>query len=460
MACPKPESVRVVIQTRPLLPFEKADGAISTLTQTSQPALVTLHRPQTADVSFPIFDAVYSAQQGAKPDNVYTDHVAPLVTSLLSGINATVFAYGQTSAGKTYTMQHVTKRVASQLFEEKSQAADQGVTVSVRISFVEIYREKIRDLVNGGDGNDVPDIYVRQRADKDASVFLDGVRECSVDDEEGLMAIIREGAQARQTAATDMNANSSRSHSIITISIQQEPDNGNGPCLTSKLHLVDLAGSERAKRAGADGERFAEGVEINKSLFSLAKVISALAENADGAKLHVPYRDSKLTRLLQDSLGGNARTLLLACISPANNSREETLSTLRYAERAKLIKNRPTVNTEQSVAECDLRDALARAKAEIAALAADNERLRRRLEIDQVKMSEGRGFGLLSLKKIDDSSVSALEEDVEWPFSGWWPLGATWFGECAVCLISDALKGLRALYGARCPPPISHKIVM
>ncbi|CDF37548.1 Kinesin-like protein [Chondrus crispus] len=187
-----------------------------------------------------------------------------------------------------------------------------------------------------------------------------------------------------------MNASSSRSHSIITITIQMEPvdalSNATGAshqqCLSAKLHLVDLAGSERAKRTAVTGERFAEGVEINKGLFSLAKVISALADNASrkdsrSPKRHVPYRDSKLTRLLQDSLGGNARTLLVACVSPADTSREETLGTLRYAETAKCIRNKPKVNTEaDSVEISDLRANLARARADIANLEAENERLR------------------------------------------------------------------------------------
>lgn len=394
------EAVRVVVQTRPLLPFEMAHGAVETLHLTAEPPCLRVSRPLAADASFSAFDAVYAAQTGDRPDELYAAHVSPLVAGLFSGFNATVFAYGQTSAGKSYTMHHVTAQAATQLFERKRKLEAKGnVNVTVRVGFVEIYRERIRDLVDGTRAPlGVVNVQVRERKSARGngkrnavpSVFLDGAKERCVAEEGDLMDIIREGALVRQTASTGMNASSSRSHSIITITVQLEPlDAGDGKagaaeaqCLSAKLHLVDLAGSERAKRTAVVGERFAEGVDINKGLFALAKVISTLADNASrkdprAQKAHVPYRDSKLTRLLQDSLGGNARTLLVACVSPADTSREETLGTLRYAERAKSIKNRPKVNTEvDSVEISDLRARLARARAEIATLAAENERLR------------------------------------------------------------------------------------
>lgn len=381
-AAPESESVRVVIQSRPLLPFETAHGATHTLSVVATPPNITLHRPLAPDATFVDFDAVYSATTNSRPDALYLQHVEPLVTSLYSGLNATVFAYGQTSAGKSYTMQHITTRAAAAIFSQKQSAQRAGMNVTIRVGFVEIYRERIRDLVDGARAAlGTVNVQVRERKRKgQTSVFLDGARERCVDSEDELLTIVREGALVRQTAATGMNASSSRSHSIITITVQQESrDAPDKSCLTAKLHLVDLAGSERAKRTGVVGVRFTEGIEINKGLFALAKVISTLAENAGGKKLHVPYRDSKLTRLLQDSLGGNASTLLVACISPADTSREETLGTLRYAERAKRIRNRPTVNTEMNSVEIsDLRAALARARAEICSLAAENERLRGR----------------------------------------------------------------------------------
>lgn len=375
------ESVRVVVQARPLLPFETLHGAFNAV-QISNDCHVHVSRPLVEDLVFSAFDAAYAANTGDKPDVLYDKHVQPLVDSLFQGLNATVFAYGQTSAGKSYTMGYVTKRVAESLFEMKRKIEAVGEdgkgvkSVTIRVGFVEIYREKIRDLVDGGKGGlGVVNVQVRERAGK--GVFLDGARERIVAREDDLIQIVKEGALVRQTASTGMNACSSRSHSVITLTVQIE---GDGACLSGKMHLVDLAGSERVKRTAVEGERFTEGVEINKGLFALAKVISALADSAAGRgiKQHVPYRDSKLTRLLQDSLGGNARTLLVACVSPADTSREETLGTLRYAERAKCIRNRPKVNTEKDAVEVsDLRSALARARAEIASLAAENERLRK-----------------------------------------------------------------------------------
>lgn len=369
----QPEPVRVVINARPLLPFETADNAASTLSHQPQPPRVTLHRPPSPDLHFDHFDAVYFANHGQTPNHMYDVHVQPLLHALFTGVNATVFAYGQTSAGKSYTMTHLTNQIAFHIFNLKRRAEQAASTVTVRVGFVEIYKERIRDLVDANSRPAVP-VQVRERRVKGVKhVFLDGARERCVQDYQALISIIRDGNVVRRTAATGMNASSSRSHSVITITVQQE--NEGADCLFSKLHLVDLAGSERVKRTAAQGTRFEEGVQINKGLFALAKVISALA----GKVAHVPYRDSNLTRLLQDSLGGNAKTLLIACISPADSSREETLGTLRYAARAKRIQNKPVVNTEpDSVEISDLRAALARARAQIASLVSENERLRGR----------------------------------------------------------------------------------
>lgn len=388
---PEAESVRVVIQTRPLLPFEAAHNAAEAVSVQEHPPLITVERPRGAPADFTAFDSVYKAAVSSVPDALYDAHVAPLVTTLFTGINATVFAYGQTCAGKSYTMRHITNRVAADVFTHKRRIEAQGQThIAVRVGFVEIYRESIQDLVDGASAPlGAVHVNLRTRANRAGSraVFLDGAKDRCVDNEGSLLEIIREGALVRRTAATGMNASSSRSHSIITVSVVQEPigdDDGttstSSSCLAAKLHLVDLAGSERAKRTAAGGDRFAEGVDINKGLFALAKVISTLADNSTkppSRRAYVPYRESKLTRLLQDSLGGSARTLLVACVSPADSSAEETLGTLRYAERARCIKNKPKVNKDANAVEVsDLRAALSRARAEIAALVADNERLR------------------------------------------------------------------------------------
>lgn len=362
-----PESIRVIIQTRPLLPLESASNSHSVLTLS--PPSITV---QTRHAHTFTYDAVYPP---SPIPHLYHTHAAPLIASLTSGFNATIFAYGQTAAGKSFTMSQITSLAAAQIFRDLPPAA------AVRVGFVEIYKEHIRDLVDGAAaplGN--VSVSVRERAVRGRKeVFLDGARERNVATVEELMDIIKEGALLRCTAATKMNACSSRSHSVITVTVLQEDAEKVG-----KLHLVDLAGSERAKKTGSKGGRFREGVDINRGLLALAKVISSLSSKQP----HVPYRDSKLTRLLQDSLGGNARTLLIACVSPASSCAEETLGTLRYAERANRIVNKPTVNTRmQSVEVTDLRANLARSRAEIAALVGENERLRcgRRMSISPGK---------------------------------------------------------------------------
>lgn len=386
MPLPTTESLRVVVQARPLLPFELAHNAIPALQATSIPPQIQIPRPTRPPVTFSNFDAVYTALPHQPPDNLYTTQVAPLLDTLFDGLNSTVFAYGQTSAGKSYTMQHITNRVANHLFHKKQSIESPTNLITLRVGFVEIYKEAIRDLVDADETAGPVSVHVRDRRDPRTGrtdVFLDGAREKVVHNVPDLLTIVRKGALLRQTAATGMNASSSRSHSVITITIQQEPIGDPDPqstFLSAKLHLVDLAGSERAKRTGVRGPRFAEGVTINRGLFSLAKVISTLATNArkpPSSHAHVPYRDSKLTRLLQHALGGNARTLLIACVSPADTSRDETLGTLRYAQQAKAIRNTPSVNSDPaSVEVSDLRAKLARARAEIAALVTENDRLR------------------------------------------------------------------------------------
>lgn len=408
------EAVRVVVQARPLLAGEES-AAVSLapphtvrLLRSGPSAHATGGAAATPLDEFGPYDAV--CQPGADgPASVYGDHVAGLVASLFDGINATVMAYGQTASGKTYTMTGLGGLVAEDVFGKAAEKSTEK-NVTVRVSFVEVYQDSIRDLVDavpagghvgsrlggragggggGGSAGSTGVVNVTVRTRRNGSVFLDGAREVPVRNAAQLLALVEAGARVRQTAATGMNATSSRSHSIVTITVEQEPfDGGSGSSggpdaassaapgfLSAKLHLVDLAGSERTKRCtSAGGARFAEGVSINSGLLALAKVISALADNSS----HVPYRESKLTRLLQDSLGGNSRSLVFACVSPTAASREETASTLRYAMRIKNIRNRPRVNVDPAAVEnSDLRAALARARAQIAALTKENEQLRK-----------------------------------------------------------------------------------
>jgi kinesin family protein 3/17 len=284
--------------------------------------------------------------------------------SVLEGYNATIFAYGQTGCGKSHTMQGttttrslsltdanaantigITPRSFDHIFEAIYVTND--VRYLVLVSYLEIYNEAIRDLLNcdgtnlalkeiPGEGVTVQNLTTRT---------VHSVKEC--------MDLLEMGTKNRIVGATQMNSESSRSHSIFTISLEQvSADNKEEATIKKgKLNLVDLAGSERQNKTGAVGERLKEATKINLSLSALGNVISALV---DGKNKHIPYRDSKLTRLLQDSLGGNTKTLMIACISPADYNYDETLSTLRYANRAKNISNKPKINE-------DPKDAMLRA---------------------------------------------------------------------------------------------------
>ncbi|KAJ8577309.1 hypothetical protein ON010_g1899 [Phytophthora cinnamomi] len=294
--------------------------------------------------------------------------VAPLVQGFLEGYNATVLAYGQTGTGKTHTMagsgfdargrekntelQGIIPRVIKAVFK-KLQQQDEGSDNqrrsehTLRVEYVEIYNEELRDLLH-------PETTSKQlaiREDGEGNIVIAGVKSEPADSKEAVFRHLVVGGASRVTGSTLMNEQSSRSHAIFSLLLEQR-DLASGTRRFSKFHLVDLAGSERAKRTGAVAGRFKESVSINQGLLALGNVISALGDDkrrigsagTGSGAVHVPYRDSKLTRLLQDSLGGNARTLMIACVSPASVNFEETLNTLKYANRAKNIKNKPIVN--------------------------------------------------------------------------------------------------------------------
>ncbi|KAI9995996.1 hypothetical protein PInf_013174 [Phytophthora infestans] len=290
--------------------------------------------------------------------------VAPLVQGFLDGYNATVLAYGQTGTGKTHTMagtgfdgrgrekngelQGIIPRVIKAVFK-KLQHEEKGDNQrrsdhTLRVEYVEIYNEELRDLLH-------PETTSKQlaiREDGEGNIVIAGVKSEPADSMEAVFRHLVVGGASRVTGSTLMNEHSSRSHAIFSLLLEQR-DLTSGTRRFSKFHLVDLAGSERAKRTGAVAGRFKESVSINQGLLALGNVISALGDDkrrigTAGGTVHVPYRDSKLTRLLQDSLGGNARTLMIACVSPASVNFEETLNTLKYANRAKNIKNKPIVN--------------------------------------------------------------------------------------------------------------------
>ena len=308
------------------------------------------------------FDRVFD---GSAPQSAIYREVQPAVQDLLAGYNATIFAYGQTSSGKTYTMQGpdiddadkkgIIPRVVEDIFASVA-AAPEEVEFTIRASYLEIYMERIRDLLDPERDN------LRIREDRTKGIFVQGQKEVYVGSVEDVFEVLHIGQHNRAIASTGMNAQSSRSHSVFLLAIASR-NTRDMSTRSGKLYLVDLAGSEKVGKTGAEGTTLNEAKMINKSLSALGNVIKALTE---GKSQHVPYRDSKLTRLLQESLGGNARTTLIINCSPSTYNEEETLSTLRFGMRAKTIVNKATANVERSAAE--LKALLAKAEAEIARL--------------------------------------------------------------------------------------------
>ncbi|KAF7322353.1 Kinesin domain-containing protein [Mycena chlorophos] len=386
------------------------------------------------------FDQVHGPP--ATQHEMFTSTALPLISRFVEGFNCTILAYGQTSSGKTHTMtgidldadpsdpnngMGIIPRSISKIFQNARQLRDERAgawTYTIKASFIEIYNEDLIDLLTDDAGRR----EVQIREDKDGHIIWGGLREVPVKNPSEVMALLRKGSSIRRTNETDMNAQSSRSHAIFSLTLTQKrfsggglpprsssplPPNGRSPSrlarpgsmyagpgtsrvasptgnrpptpsfasamgrggglrpssalghagdrsgmdddggewttIVSKFHFVDLAGSERLKRTAAAGERVKEGISINSGLLALGNVISALGDpsRAKTHMSHVPYRDSKLTRLLQDSLGGNAHTLMIACVSPAEWNVGETLNTLKYANRARNIKNNATVNAKE-----------------------------------------------------------------------------------------------------------------
>uniref|UniRef100_A0A672PY03 Kinesin-like protein n=1 Tax=Sinocyclocheilus grahami TaxID=75366 RepID=A0A672PY03_SINGR len=294
-----------------------------------------------------IFDRVFPPN--TTQEQVYDTCAKQIVKDVLDGYNGTIFAYGQTSSGKTHTMEGqlhnsqlkgIIPRIAQDIFDH-IYSMDENLEFHIKVSYFEIYLDKIRDLL------DVSKTNLAVHEDKNRVPFVKGCTERFVSSPEDVMDVIDEGKSNRHVAVTNMNEHSSRSHSIFLINIKQENVETEKK-LSGKLYLVDLAGSEKVSKTGAEGSVLDEAKNINKSLSALGNVISALAE---GTKTHVPYRDSKMTRILQDSLGGNCRTTIVICASPSVFNEAETKSTLMFGQRAKTIKNTVSVNMELTAEE-------------------------------------------------------------------------------------------------------------
>ena len=405
--------MKVSVRCRPMSADETRDGRACIMTIDTVRGEMSIRNPKSEGSEPPktfTFDYVYD--WNAQQEKIYTDTGYPIVESVLEGYNGTIFAYGQTGTGKTFTMEGkdepnilrgIIPRTFEQIFFGIEQHPDRQFLV--RVSFLEIYNEEIHDLLakqakskldlkEGQEGG----FYV-----KDLSSFV--VKEIAE-----MKEVMETGRKSRHVGETLMNRDSSRSHSIFQITVETSdvgPD-GQPHYRVGKLNLVDLAGSERQSKTGSTGDRLKEATNINKSLLTLGNVISALV---DGVSTHVPYRDSKLTKLLMDSLGGNTKTVMIANVGPADWNYDETISTLRYANRAKSIKNKPHINE-------DPKDALLREFQE------EILRLRAQLELqggggvvtgpDGVQYIPGRTQVVEKVIKVEDSDkIREFEEKLE-----------------------------------------------
>lgn len=354
--------VRVVCRFRPQNEKEKNEtgmGKTCMVFKDDKTVQIVGNSSATAAERTFTLDRVFACETRQK--EVYDFAAKPVVDAVLQGYNGTVLAYGQTSSGKTFTMNGVMgdpeymgiiPRMVRTIFEGVDQA-DEHIEFQVKVSIAEIYNERIRDLLNPAKDN------LKVHEDKVRGIYVGEITEEYVACEEEVFQLMEVGQQHRSVAATNMNEHSSRSHLIFMITINQKNlhDLSNK---TGKLYLVDLAGSEKVGKTGATGSVLDEAKGINKSLSALGNVINALT---DPKTTHVPYRDSKLTRVMQESLGGNSKTTLIVTASPSIYNEAETVSTLRFGVRAKAVKNNAKVNQERSVEE--LKRLLAKAEAVI-----------------------------------------------------------------------------------------------
>uniref|UniRef100_UPI00398F0E3E kinesin-like protein kif7 n=1 Tax=Pristiophorus japonicus TaxID=55135 RepID=UPI00398F0E3E len=353
--------VRVAVRIRPLLPKEMLHGHQSCVHADLDSQQVTLGNNRHFQ-----FDVIFD--QTSSQDEVYGSCVEPLVEAFFEGFNATVFAYGQTGSGKTYTIgeayissvtdddQGIIPRALAEIFKliDENDAVDH----TVKVSYLEVYKEEFRDLLEV----ETASKDIRTREDDKGNTVLCGVKECEVEGLDEALSLLEIGNTAKHTGATQVNTHSSRSHTIFTITMEQRRGLGrttrlagaagdplsSTQVISSKFHFVDLAGSERIVKTGNTGERLKESIQINSGLLALGNVISALGDPRRKSS-HIPYRDSKITRILKDSLGGNAKTLMIACISPSSLNFDENLNSLNYAKRAQNIKNQAVINCKKEV---------------------------------------------------------------------------------------------------------------
>ena len=388
---PRASSVQVVVRCRPLFGKELKEGRGEIIECDPSRGEIAVRDPKNS-ASEPrrfTFDQVYDARHSQL--EIFEATALPIVRAAMEGYNGTIFAYGQTGTGKTHTMEGkpesasergIIPNAFNDVFDQidaSSSATDVDATYLVRASYLEIYNEDIRDLL-AKDQNRRHEL----KEHPESGVYVKDLTTFVVKSASEIQNVLNVGKKNRSVGATLMNADSSRSHSIFTITIEcsrrraraaggsasdrppgaaADGEDDDAHITVGKLNLVDLAGSERQGKTGSTGIRLKEATKINLSLSTLGNVISSLV---DGKSTHVPYRDSKLTRLLEDSLGGNTKTVMVANIGPADYNFEETMSTLRYANRAKNIKNKPRINEDPKDAMLrEFQEEIARLKAQL-----------------------------------------------------------------------------------------------
>ncbi|KAJ4954851.1 hypothetical protein NE237_011634 [Protea cynaroides] len=422
--------VKVIVRMRP--PTKEEEGGELIVQKVSNDSLSILGHIFT-------FDSV--ADTGATQQDIFQHVGAPLVENCLAGFNSSIFAYGQTGSGKTYTIwgpanalleenlsgnqQGLTPRVFEKLFsrinEEQIKHADKQLKYQCRCSLLEIYNEQITDLLDPNQRN------LQIREDVKTGVYVENLTEefvCTVKD---VKQILMKGLSNRRTGATSINAESSRSHSVFTCVVEsrcKSMADGLSSFRTSRINLVDLAGSERQKLTGAAGERLKEAGNINRSLSQLGNLINILAEvSQSGKQRHIPYRDSRLTFLLQESLGGNAKLAMVCAISPAESCKSETFSTLRFAARAKTIKNKAVVNEVMQDDVNVLREVIRQLKDELVRMKANGNSTdtnggystgwNARRSLNFLKFSLNRPMTLPHVEDDSDEEMEIDEEAVE-----------------------------------------------
>ncbi|XP_072255233.1 kinesin-like protein KIF7 [Pyxicephalus adspersus] len=353
-------AVQVAVRVRPLLPKEVLHGQQTCVHINPDKQSLTLGTNRH-------FHFQHILDEACSQETVYGHCVQALLEAFFQGFNVTVVAYGQTGSGKTYTIgeasissisedeQGIIPRAMAEIFKLVDE--NDLIDYTIRVSYLEVYKEEFRDLLEVQTSS--KDILIRE--DDKGNVVLCGVKETEVEGLDEVLSLLEVGNAAKHTGATQVNTHSSRSHTIFTVTMEQRRGVGRvtrmtsgddgptlafGQVLSSKFHFVDLAGSERILKTGNTGERLKESIQINTGLLALGNVISALGDPKRKSS-HIPYRDSKITRILKDSLGGNAKTVMISCISPSASDFDETLNTLNYANRAQNIKNKATINCKK-----------------------------------------------------------------------------------------------------------------